>query len=311
MPARLLAPIALVAAVVIAVVVFTGGGGDHKVRASFDSVVQLAPGQEVRMAGRKVGEIGEIKLSDGRAITELKITDDTIWPLRRGSMAGPRWGSTTSLAYRYVEIFPGPKTAPEIKDNGVLPARSTRSAVELDAAYRIFRGRTRQDLRDVVGEAGETLDGQGTALRDGLEQAGPGLDATASLLREFGADEEALRTLVRSGARATSALAARQSDITGLVENAAATFDEFAEHTRAEQVSLERAPGAFRESTTTLRRLDSSLDRTSGDARPTSRPARASCARSPSRRVPRSPSCAPSSRSPAARCAPAPRRPPG
>ena len=59
MPARLIAPIALAAAVVIALVLLIGGGGDkHELRASFDSVVQLAPGQEVRIAGRKVGEIG-------------------------------------------------------------------------------------------------------------------------------------------------------------------------------------------------------------------------------------------------------------
>jgi virulence factor Mce-like protein len=259
-PGRLLAPLALVAAVVIAVVLLAGGGGDtHKLRASFDSVVQLAPGQELRMAGRKVGEIGDIDLSDGHAVVELKVTDDKVWPLHRGTTAGARWGSTTSLAYRYVELFPGPNSAPALKDDGVLTTKQTRSAMELDESYRIFRGRTREDLRGVVDEAADTLDGQGTALRAGLKQAGPGLDSAASLLREFGADEEALRTLVRSGERATSALAARESDIRGLVDHAASTFDEFAQHTRAEQVSLERAPGAFRESTSTLHRLDSSL----------------------------------------------------
>jgi virulence factor Mce-like protein len=259
---RLIAPVALAAALVVAVVLAIssiGGDDEHMLRASFDSVVQLAPGQEVRIAGRKVGEIGKIDLSDGHAVAELKIREGDVWPLPRGTTAGARWGSTTSLAYRYVEIHPGPTSAPDLPDGGVLSTRDTKSAMELDSSYRIFRGRTRGDLRHLVSEAGDTLDDQGPALRAGLKNAPGGLDATAELLRQFGADRQALRTLVLSGASATNALAARESDISGLVENAASTFDEFARHTRAEQVSLERAPGAFRESTTTLRRLDGSL----------------------------------------------------
>lgn len=235
------------------------GEEDHVLRASFDSVVQLAPGQEVRIAGRKVGEIGHIELADGHAVAELTISDADVWPLPRGTTAGVRWGSTTSLAYRYVELHPGPSSAPALPDQAVLSTRETRSAVELDTAYRIFRGRTRGDLRALVGEAGDTLDGQGSALREGLESAPGGLDAASGLLRELGADRRALQTLVVAGESATGALAARDADISGLVENAAATFDELARHSRAGQRSLELAPSAFREGTATLRRVDSTL----------------------------------------------------
>jgi ABC-type transporter Mla subunit MlaD len=62
-----------------------------------------------------------------------------------------------------------------------------------------------------------------------------------------------------AGDSATSALADRSSDLGGLVDNAAATFEELAQHARAQQQALDRAPRAFSESTSTLRRLDSSL----------------------------------------------------
>ena len=82
------------------------GDKPHTLHASFEAAVQIASGQEVRIAGRKVGEVGSIETVDGRAVVELKIQEDEVWPLPRGTTAGLRWGSTTSLAYRYVELHP-------------------------------------------------------------------------------------------------------------------------------------------------------------------------------------------------------------
>ena len=105
------------------------GGETHKLHATFDAAVQMASGQEVRVAGRKVGEVGSIETVDGRAVVELNIQEDDVWPLPRGTTAGLRWGSTTSLAYRYVELHPGPKSAPDLPDDGVLKICRHRDAV--------------------------------------------------------------------------------------------------------------------------------------------------------------------------------------
>jgi virulence factor Mce-like protein len=254
--------VALGVVVVAAVVILAsalGGGASHTLRASFEGAEQLAPGMELRMAGRKIGEVGKIETGDGRAIVELDVREDGVWPLHRGTTAGTRWGSTTSLAYRYIELHAGPSSAPKLPDNGLLTAAETRTPVELDESYRIFRGRTKGDLSKLVSELGDTLDGRGRALREGLRDTPAGLNGFADLLRELGADTNALRTLIVAGDSATSALASRRGDLGGLVDQAAATFDELAQHARAQQRALDRAPRAFSESTTTLRRLDTSL----------------------------------------------------
>jgi virulence factor Mce-like protein len=235
------------------------GSKVHTLRAVFDSAEQLAPGQELRMAGRKVGKVGSIETVDGRAIVDLNIHEGDVWPLTRGTTANVRWGSTTSLAYRYVELHAGPANAPKLPDGGILSQASTKTAVELDQAYRIFRGRTAGDLKKLVGELGDTLDGRGKTIARGLKSAGPGLDATSELLHQLGADRNALRTLIVSGNSATGALAARQNDLGALVDHAAATFDEFAHHARAQQASLDRAPRALDTAAGTLHRLSSSL----------------------------------------------------
>ena len=120
------------------------------------------------MAGRKVGEIGSVEIADGHAVVELKIREGDVWPLRRGTTADTRWGSTTSLAYRYVEVTPGPASAPELPDGALLTQADTKTAFELDQAYRIFRGRTRSDVKALVGELAGTLGGHARALRSGL-----------------------------------------------------------------------------------------------------------------------------------------------
>jgi phospholipid/cholesterol/gamma-HCH transport system substrate-binding protein len=258
---RRITAIAGVAAVLLIAIIIVAGGGSsgHTVKASFDSAVQLAPGQEVRVAGRKVGEIGKVEISGGHSVVELKIREDDVWPLHRGTTANTRWGSTTSLAYRYVEVQPGPRSQPELADGALLPQTETKTAFELDQAYRIFRGRTRSDFKVLVGELAHTLQGRASALREGLRDAGNGLDQTSALMHELAADDRALRTLVTAGDTATSALASRPNDLSGLVVHAAQTFDELAQHARAQQAALDRAPRAFNTATDTLGRLDTSL----------------------------------------------------
>ena len=55
--------------------------------ATFDSAIQITSGQQVRVAGRKVGEVGDVKLVGGRAVVQLNITDDSVWPLPRRTRA--------------------------------------------------------------------------------------------------------------------------------------------------------------------------------------------------------------------------------
>ncbi len=249
----------LIAVLVIVGFAAFGGGDSHKLHATFEGAVQMASGQEVRVAGRKVGEVGSIETVDGKAVVELNIQEDEVWPLPQGTKANLRWGSTTSLAYRYVELHPGPRSGADLPEEGVLKLADTQTPFELDESFRIFRGRTQRDLKDLVGEVAETIDGRGKQIEDGLAEAPGGLNATAAFVRELSADQEALRTLVVAGSEATGALASRDRELGELVAGAAATFDEFAIHSADQQRALDNAPSALAESRTTLARLDTSL----------------------------------------------------
>ena len=248
-----------------------GGGTSHTLYAGFTNAIQMTPGQQVRIAGRPVGEISSIRLSDGQAVVGLTITDDSVWPLPQGTYAVARWGSTTAYLGRYTELIPGPRSNPPLPDGGILQSRQDATAFELDQAYNIFRGRTAGDAANLLNRLGATLHGRGAAINRGLAAAPGGLGQAADVLAQLSANEYDLRTLAVAGDRTVSALASRSTDLGQLVTDAAGTFATFAQHTTDEQQALDKAPRAFDTARSTFARLDTSLTKLNtlvGDLRP-------------------------------------------
>lgn len=248
----------IVAAAAVAWITMRAGDSTHTLRAAFEEAIQIVPGQEVRIAGRKVGRVADVNELDGNAIVDLEI-DDADWPLRRGTTARLRYGSLAGYAARFVDLTPGPDSEPPLPEQGVLGAGSTITPVEFDQLFNTFDESARADLRGVLDGAADTVDGRSAAIASAFEDGAGGVDALADLFAELGAQPEALDTLVRAGARTAAALRSREPQLRELVGHAAATFDELAGHARAQQLTLERFPEALRSGRGTLGRLDNSL----------------------------------------------------
>jgi ABC-type transporter Mla subunit MlaD len=238
--------------------VLARGGGDHTLRAAFDAAVQVVPGQQVRIAGRPVGHVSDVRELDGDAIVDLAI-DDGDWPLHRGTSARLRFGSVSGYTGRFVDLTPGPEAAPALAAGAVLSTASTVTPVEFDQMFNTFDAPTRRSLRGVLDGAADTVDGNGAALADGLTRGAPGLDRIAGFFTDLGEQPAALRTLVEAGARTTAELRAQEPALRALLTHAAGTFDEMAGRARAVQESLERMPPALAAGEHTLGRLDTSL----------------------------------------------------
>ena len=253
--------VAAVAAVAILIGILSGGK-THTLLAGFDNAIQMTPGQELRMAGRPVGEIGSIKLDkqSGTSVVTLKVTDSAVWPLPQGTYAVARWGSTTAYLGRYTELIPGPKGNPPLPDGGILTPQQDLSAFELDQAYNLVRGRTAGDLTNLLDRLGPSFHGQGPTIRSGLAAAPTGLSPAADVLQQLASNTYDLTTLANVGNSTLGALASRAGDLSHVATDAAGTFQAFADHTVAEQQALDKAPQAFSTATSTLNRLDTSLN---------------------------------------------------
>jgi len=259
--ARHTAPWLLAAAIVaVAVAVLTGGSGGHRLRAVFVAALQARSGQQVRIAGRAVGSIDSIALSNGQALVTIDIGSGS-WPLHQG----------TTAALRFVQLVPGLATAPTLPDDALLPEANTVTPVEFDQVFSTFGPRTRANLGATISGLAGVLSGHGPDIASALSLGSAGIQRTANLLGDLGADPAALSALLTSGAQTAAALRARDPQLQGLVGGAADTFQVFADNATAMQATLAKLPATLDTGRATLAHLDRSLTGLSGlvaDIRP-------------------------------------------
>jgi virulence factor Mce-like protein len=236
---------------------------DHKVKAAFPVALNLFKGQDVQVDGIDVGKIGKVEEVDGQAIVELGINKKD-WPLHEGTTAMVRYGTTLGNGTRYIQLNPGPKKAPELEENQVIPASANTSPTEFDEMFNTFDARTRADVKSFVKATGDAFDGRSAQLNRGLEKTAPGLEETSGLLEDLGEDEAALRGVVANGDRATRVLGGRRPEISNLVTVMAATFDEFASKSQQIRASLDRFAPTLQDVRGTLPRVDQSVDKLDG-----------------------------------------------
>lgn len=272
--------IAVVAALVVvaaALAITTlGGSGDYTIKARFVDAGQVVEGGLVQIAGRPVGKVDEIRLTDANeAELVLKITEDSAKPLRRGTVATIRTVGLSGVTNRYVSLIPGPESGAEIEDGGVLQQAETRPIVDLDTVLNALDEPTRDKLQGIIKDADQIF--EGPAARDAntaLRYLNPAVAQGRLLAQELATDTAAVGRLVTTGATVAKTLAARRGDVASGITSTAATLRALADERTALQRTLDRAPATLRQARRTMRTTRATL----ADLRPALRELRPSAA---------------------------------
>ena len=245
--------------VVVAFLMFSGGNG-YTVTAVFNNAGQLVKGNYVQVAGRPVGSIKSIKLDqNAQARVEMEVGSG-FDPLHEGTTAVIRASSLSGIANRYVELNPGPDSAPEIEDGGQIRADRTQAPVDLDQLFNTLDPETRKGLQNIVQGGATQYEGKSEQAAEALRYFNPAISTSARLMRELVRDRQSFNRFVTDTADVVTALEERRSDISGLVTNTNATMNAIG----SENVALARAlgllPDTLRRANTTFVNLRATLN---------------------------------------------------
>jgi phospholipid/cholesterol/gamma-HCH transport system substrate-binding protein len=257
--ARALALGALAVALVVVAVVLLGGNGGTEYKLRFQNAGQLVNDNDVQVGGRRIGKVTDIELTDNnQALVTVEVEDDFA-PLHEGTRAVIRLTSLSGVANRYINLTPGPNNAPELEEGAELTADETTSPVDLDQLFAALDDRTRKGLQELVQGFATQYDGAADFNNRAARYFNPALSTSRRFVNELVRDREALRALLRNGAKVSAALAERDADLTDLVSNANATNAAIASEREAFERDLSLLAPTLRRANTTFVNLRATL----------------------------------------------------
>jgi ABC-type transporter Mla subunit MlaD len=230
------------AAAFIAVCVFVGlalgagDGGDDRylVRAVFDNSSFVIPGEDVKVAGVKVGKIDSLDLTkDNKAVVVLEITDPAFQSFKTDARCRIALQSLIGEQFVDCQATAGgndgrAKALPKIEDGPgkgqhLLPVSQNTTPVGVDLLNNIMRVPQRDRFRLIISELGAGLAANGESLRAAVRRANPALQQADKVVAILARQNEMLGKLVDDSDTALAPLAERRKDLGGFVDTAGQT----------------------------------------------------------------------------------------
>ena len=271
---RLLAIAAILVVAVAVVVLGTRASGDepggYKVRVIFDNAFALVEGEDVRVAGVRVGQLESLDVTeDNRAAVVLDITDPAFQDFRRDASCAIRPQSL--IGERYIECRPtAPRAAGEApppplpriergtgEGQRLLPVERTSRPVDTDLLNNVMRLPQRQRLAIIINEIGAGVAARGDDLNETIRRANPALQATNRVLGILAEQNRVLADLAEDSDRVLAPLARERDSVAGFIENANTTARATAERRADLERTFERLPRFLDELRPTMDRLGS------------------------------------------------------
>ena len=241
----------------------------YKVRAIFDNAAFVVTGEDVRVAGVRVGSIDDLAVTeDNKAAVTLKIDDPAYQDFREDATCKVRPQSL--IGEEYIDCVPTqkrqageplPPALPEGEDGvRTLPVENTGASVDLDLIGEALRRPYRERLSIIIAEFGTGLAGRGRDLNDVIRRANPALQETDRVLRLLARQNETLEQLAVDSDRIMAPLARERTRVGSFIENAGETAEATAERREQLEAGLRRFPNFLRELRPTMARLGSLAD---------------------------------------------------
>jgi ABC-type transporter Mla subunit MlaD len=267
--------IGAVAVALLAVLVLALGAGgdsddgDYKVRAIFNNGSYLIPGEDVKVAGAKVGVVDDLEVTDDlRAAAVLRIDEEAFRDFRKDasceiriqSLIGEKFIDCKPTEPR-AEGTPPPPELPKIPDGRdgagqrLLPAEQTITPVGEDQIRSVMRLPYRERFAIILNEFGTGLAARGKDLRQVIRGANPTLRELDNVIAILARQNRQLARGVTAGDRVLAEWARTKDETADTIVQANIAAQATAERREDLQRNFELFPQFLRELTPTMQQL--------------------------------------------------------
>ena len=244
-------------------------------RAIFDNAGFVIPGEDVKVAGVKVGKVDSLDVTpDFKAAVVLAIDDpayqdfrtDASCQVRPQSLIGEKFVECTPTQKRAVGTAPPP--ALEKIDRGagegqyLLPVTNTERSVDLDLINNVMRLPYRERFSLILNEFGTGLAGRGKELNAVIRRADPALKQVDHVLAILASQNKVLADLARNSDTVLAPLAREREHVGSFIEHSSQVAEATAERRDDLQADIERLPRFLAELTPTMQRIGGLSDQT-------------------------------------------------
>ena len=204
-------------------------GSKASYTAVFDDVTGLVPGQDVRIAGVRVGEVKDVRVATDRVSAEVEFQVLKSSVLTEGTEATIKYRNL--VGQRYLALSQEPGSAKPLTDGSRIPKERTHEALDLTVLFNgfkpLFAALSPNDVNELSSLLIQTLQGEGgdintllaktasltSAIADRDAVIGRTVDNLNDVLGTVDAHDEQLLSLVDQLQRFTSGLAADRETI--------------------------------------------------------------------------------------------------
>src|SRR3954468_669822 len=192
-------------------------------KAVFSDAVNLIHGDEVRMAGVRIGTVSGVKLVDGDKAL-VSFTVDKKVPLTTTTLAVIRYRNL--IGQRYLALVDGPSGGSTLRKGATIPLARTRPALDLNQLFNGFRplltALSPADVNKLSAELIQVLQGEGPAVNALFRQVG-------SVTNTLADHDKLIGDVIDNLDAVLGPLHARDKNLSALINNLQRMISGFAE----------------------------------------------------------------------------------
>ena len=249
-----------------------GTGDTYVVDAEFRNAFLLVPGEDVKIAGVRVGEIKSLDVTERQtasvvlAITEPGFGDwrkDASCTIRPQSLIGEKFVECTPTKPRSPEDPVPPLLATEDRDGkqvAILPVENTRRPVDLDLVNNTLRLPYRERFTILLNEFGAGVAGKGDQLGEIIRTADPALKSTDEVLDLLAEQNTTLEQLAKDSDTSLAPLADDREALASFITQSRKVAEATADRSTDLEANIQRLPAFLRELRPTMTRLGALAD---------------------------------------------------